>query len=262
MAGYVARIEEQASRYGAGTLITASALDEECERELEQEEEEEEEVELQVAKQAPRAEADWDVAAALACGLAGVRAAQPGLMRLSEAVTRHLKQAKAAGSIVWDAAGGSVWLTPGFMLTLEKAEEDDLSLYLRQVDSIVALPSDKALILLSDREADALLAAEWAGASHSRRNLLPSKLLHLSYVRSEHARLMDRRPQRAALSEAALGRAQLFNGETMFCAAEKAALKEALGTQSARSAALALPALRGLEKNLPESDLAQLCEED
>jgi thiamine thiazole synthase len=59
------------------------------------------------------------------------------------------------------------------------------------------------------------------------------------------------------------GRVQLFNGETMFgSAARVAAVKELLPTPGARSAALALPGLRGLEKNVAESDLAQLCEEE
>jgi hypothetical protein len=262
VSGYVERIEEVGVRYGKGYLVPASTLDEECERELEQEKEEEEEIVIELTRQTPALEVDWDVSAALASGLAGVKAQQPGLMLLSDAVSKHLKQAKRVSAICWSDKTANVWITPNFMQTLAPMEDDDLSLYLRTVDALVPLGND--LIVLSDREADTLLHSEWLTSSHLRKTPLHSNVLHLSFARCDGGSVMDRRQQCTALAEAALGRVQLFNGETKFSEGQSryAAIKALLPSPDARSAALDLPGLRGLDKYVARSDLEALCEED
>jgi hypothetical protein len=264
VSGYVERIEEVGVRYGKGYLVTASTLDEECECEceLEQEKEEEEEIVIELTRQTPALEVDWDVSAALASGLAGVKAQQPGLMLLSDAVSKHLKQTKRVSAIRWSDKTANVWITPNFMQTLAPMEDDDLSLYLRTVDALVPLGND--LIVLSDREADTLLHSEWLTSSHLRKTPLHSNVLHLSFARCDGGSVMDRRQQCTALAEAALGRVQLFNGETKFSEGQSryAAIKALLPSPDARSAALDLPGLRGLDKYVARSDLEALCEED
>jgi hypothetical protein len=261
---YADEVQARASAYGAGALIVASALEEECERELEQEEEQEQEQEVQVARRKPCAEADWDVARVTAAGLQAVQAdAAAGASRLADAVERHLRpeQLRAVG---WNPA---VWLTRNFVATLQpealSGAADDLSLYQRHVDALLLLHAPNgapaAVLALSDREAETVLEAHWQRRSGA---LDPLPLLHHSYARdARDAPLMAPRGAAATLADAQAASLQLLNGETMLGdGARIAAAAAMLAEPAARTAALALPALRGTAHLIARSDLEACCE--
>jgi len=268
---YVKMIESHACKYGLGTQILASSLDEECERELEQEEEQEEEVELEIAKMMKRHEVDWNVCPEVLrnkeefFGVAGV-------VSLTHAVTEHMKP-DTLREIEWrlGAKLDSVYMTSNFLRTVQG---DHLGMHLRTVDAFVFLHG--LMVLLSDRESDALLDAEWAAAEDTlaaRSRLwetVSSDLLHLSYTaRLDSDRkgrvLMDHRlydPETPVPSEA-VGLVQLFNGNTMFPRPAAAdAVKKALHNQQARVVARTFSSNRGLDKFFAGSHLARFCEAD
>jgi hypothetical protein len=241
-----------AARYGAGVRVAASSLAEECERELEHEAEKEEEEERQVPSHAPRPETDWS-ATRLATG-----DLPDGAMRLADAVARCV-QPPALGAIAW--SGGEIWVTRNFMRTLHFEDDDaaaDLSLYLRPVDALVALPGG-AVLALSEREANALLAA--ASCGDGAPPALPA-LLHHAYARdAAGAALLT---PHAPLPHAAAARLQLLNGEVHFGGADDEertrAVAALLCSRAARAAALLLPPMRGAGHLLARSALEELCE--
>ena len=258
LARYMDKVVERAAKYGSGTLIAASTLDEECERELEQEEEQEQEIEVEAPRRAPRAETDWPVAAA-----AALQHADAGAMRLADAVANHLRPPELA-TIAWSPA---VWVTANFIRTLAPPdgasaddEHDDLSLYQRPVDAMLRLP-DGGVLLLSDREAETLLEAHWAAGKAAGR----PPLLHHSYARdARDAALMapdNDDDDDAALPDELAAALQLFNGETTLGGeARVAAAVAMLPNAEARGAALRLPVLRGNAHLLARSHLEACCE--
>ena len=252
---YVKEVVDAAAKYGRGTLIAASTLDEECERELEQEEEQEQEIEMEGPRRAPRAETDWNVAAA-----AALQDADAGAMRLADAVANHLRPAELA-KIAWSS---DVWVTANFMRTLAPPdgasaddEHDDLSLYQRPVDAMLRLP-DGGVLLLSDREAETLLEAHWAAGKAAGC----PPLLHYSYAcNARDASLMAPDDDDAALSDEQAAALQLFNGETTLGGEDRVAAATAmLRSAEARGAALHLPVLRGNAHLLARSHLEACCE--
>ena len=257
------------SRYGSNTYIAASVLDEECERVLEQEAEKEKEVETEAPVCEPRAEEDWDV-----CNLAGspLVAPSPRFIPLADAVRRFMRPAELC-TIAWAPAdAGAIFVTSNFVKTLKVVGDGDtdLSLYQRRVDAFVSF-ADGAVLLLSDREADALLQAAWCSLPR-RSATAPPLLMHLCYARSEPPPqwlTVQAFPGGATLnmkgahqmSPDVLARLQLFNGEAMFGSAERvAAVAALLPSAASRDAALLLPSLRQLGHLVARSQLEGVCQ--
>jgi hypothetical protein len=266
---YVTSIENYAEKYGRGTEILTSSLDEECERELEQEEEQEEEVERQFTKMKANAEADWPVCPMVLNDIGTLLSQKTvTIVSLTDAVSEHVEPNELR-EIDWRLGGerNLVYMTSNFLHTVRS---DDLSMYLRTADAFVLV--DGAVVLLSDREADTLLDAEWTAAEGTlaarapRWERVPSILLHLSYnARADDDVLMDRRSDAVAspVPKKVIGLVQLFNGNTMFHhPLAHDAVRKALLNQSARDVTLKLPSLRGLDKFVAGSHLALLCEAD
>ena len=259
---YVRDIVSRAVEYGSNTHVTASSLDEECERELEQEEEQEEEIELEVPRREPRHESDWNVAA-LASRAVLLARSGAGAISLADAVTSHLRPSELA-AIAWHP---DVWVTANFMRTLAPPDgasaddkRDDLSLYQRPVDALLRLP-DGGVLLLSDREAETLLADHWMAGG---RGAGPPPLLHHTYARDARGAslIAPGGGGAAALPDAHAAALQLLNGETTLGGEERVAAATAmLGSAQARGAALRLPVLRGNAHLLARSDLEACCEE-
>ena len=264
---YVTSIENHAEKYGRGTEILTSSLDEECERELEQEEEQEEEVERQYTKMMANAEVDWPICPMVLNDI-GTLLSQTTIVSLTDAVSEHVEPNELR-EIDWCLGGehNLVYMTSNFLRTVRS---DDLSMYLRTVDAFALV--DGAVVLLSDREADTLLDAEWTAAESTlaarapRWERVPIILLHISYnARADDDVLMDRRSDAVAspVPKKVIGLVQLFNGNTMFHhPLAHDAVRKALLNQSARDATLKLPSLRGLDKFIAGSHLALLCEAD
>ncbi|KAG2455049.1 hypothetical protein HYH02_000874 [Chlamydomonas schloesseri] len=165
-----------AARYGKGHVVRAgSGADEECERELEQEVEEEQEVEKQPPKRKPASEVDWRSypAALSATSVASLRAAMADassrcsepLLALRTAVSQLSgPDAAAARPLMADMAwSDQVYATENYVRSIADLPPNQQALlgeYLRPVGWLLAL-ADGAVVLLSEREADQLLAAAW-----------------------------------------------------------------------------------------------------
>ena len=141
------------------------------------------------------------------------------------------------------------------------------------------------LLLLSEREADAILALAWrssavialpwgrdaaaAAAGTSTRAGASSRLAFLNFF-AARGDMPAVRASRPALSEAELnlGALQLFNGEVRFSAAgsareaataRKAAVAALLPSRDAKDAAPKMAAFRGARGTLEYSDLERIC---
>ncbi|GIL51274.1 hypothetical protein Vafri_7113, partial [Volvox africanus] len=148
----VSCIAAEAADLGSGHLVIASATagDEECERELE-EEEEEEEVERQVPAVKAARESDWNYATGLKASSVADLDAAAALKPLSDAVVTL--EPKSLSDISWSSA---VWCTRNFLNTAASSPNTaELNQYLRPVGALVLFASGDVL-LVSEREADQL----------------------------------------------------------------------------------------------------------
>jgi hypothetical protein len=127
------------------------------------------------------------------------------------------------------------------------------------------------VLLLSDREADAVVEAAWtAPRAAAAGSPPPPLLLHHAHARAEPAPAwltLQARPGgahcrggAAAVDDDALARLQLYNGEKMLGGdARGRALEALLPTSAARDAALLLPPMRGLGHLVSRSQLEDIC---
>ncbi|KAG2451920.1 hypothetical protein HYH02_003695 [Chlamydomonas schloesseri] len=160
----IAELERLAARYGEGHSVRAgSGADEECERELEQEEEEEQEREKQAPKQQPAPEIDWSYRHALGVtSLEQLQAPAAGMLQpLGKAVAQldSLDSAQPMSAVPWS---DKVHVSRNYLNSIaDLPPGQPLNEYLRPVGWLLVL-ADGAVVLLSEREADQLLAAAWA----------------------------------------------------------------------------------------------------
>ena len=248
---YVSKIGELGEKFGRGQEVFCSLLDEECERELEREEEQEEEEENEVPREVPHQERDWDFAKFLVLSnqRSHMQAMGSKAYDLSAAVETFLLPKKLT-SISWDGGKDQlpVLLTRNFLRTLKSSKQ--LSRYLRQVDPFVVL-QDGEILIISDREADELLEWEF------------NNKLDTSRLKSYASKHKDVWSKLRTKFNNMLGRIQLFNGETMFGSnARRLEIKKLLPTREARDAAIEMIGIRGLDRFLQGSDLAEICREE
>lgn len=296
-AAMVVAAEARVRTFGVGLMVAASSLGAECEREIEEEEEQEREVEPELPSYAPHAERDWDVVAAAADGLPAC-VDESAAVRLSDFVAARLPA--PVGAIDWAPArgdyqfwrgfgrdSGAVWATANFARTLADAAgaPTEWSLFLRPVDSLLLFPNGD-ILLLSDREADAVVAAAWMQPALQPRAVPPAVLLQRCYTRDpDRAAWLAVAAERggrqggggaaaratAVLPPRAAAQVQLFAGETSFGprggareqgrrGGRAADVAELLRSREARAAALMLPIMRGLEHTLSHSQLEEVCE--
>lgn len=163
MQKHVDSIKQCSVLYGSSQLAhSAGAADEECERELEKEEEEEEEVERQIPRVQAESESDWDYTTALTASNPSVLCAATKIMDLKE-LTGLLKS-DSVQSLDWSR---TVYCTSNFASTIsQRHQPDSLSEYLRPLNWVL-LFSDGGALLVSEREADALLELLWASSAGS-----------------------------------------------------------------------------------------------
>ncbi|PNH10973.1 hypothetical protein TSOC_002217 [Tetrabaena socialis] len=267
-------IGERGQRYGSGHAVVAGGgVEEECERELEAEEEEEEEVEREVPRAEARAEVDWDFGAALSAFSATSLDAAAQVVPLKRLVAAHLQPA-SLGAI---PLSPFVYCTRNFWLAVftPAATDNGMNEYLRPVDAVLVFPGSGELLLLSEREAEQLLARMRAaqGSSAATGSASGPALLHLPYTSCAAAgisRLWLAQSSGGNAAAAAaflrlaapeLVSALLFSGETTYPSAVQ---QRELGALVARRLAEAevLVALRDKQSMLPRSDLERACLED
>jgi hypothetical protein len=175
-------IIESSKMYGASHMVVSqAALGEECERELEREEEQEEEVERQVPRVAAASEEDWDYSKALDATSLQDLVQQTGLKLLPLKYLAAKLQPESMGAIRWSP---QVFCTRNFALAIQQpAGGGALNEYLRPVDALLLLPGSEkdgpegpSVLLLSERECNALLELQWqAGGSRSSETAVSSK---------------------------------------------------------------------------------------
>lgn len=285
-------VQERFSALGVGhAVIAGSGADEECERELEQEEEEEQEAEVQLPAATAAAERDWDWAGAFT-------AARPAQLRgcsvLSlQQVVQVVGSALGVGNIAWS---DKVYATHNFVYSIAASGSvsPGLSDYLRPVGALLLFPGSGELLLLSEREADALQREFWQSLT-SRAPSKPNLLLSLPYLRlavdhngSRHggssvagrstaqqrlllASVLSHRPANSSsadshklqrvLTTEALVSVQLFAGCVMYGSqGQREVLHRLLSGR--REAAQELVGWRGKLHTLSRSDLDRACADD
>jgi hypothetical protein len=194
------------------------------------------------------------------------------------------------GSVAWP---GSVYVTGNFWRsvleqTSEQVPKELNSYHLRLVDGGLFFPKSAEVLLLSERETDAVVELMYNAQAQSTASSSGAWLFHLSLVRrAVDGTVPGLRPEMMVLSagrrrtgsfslpDDILACLQLFAGDTVYAtSAQKAALKAMLvpatppGAQGAAGAAapacdepLRLVEMRGFSQCYPYSDLEQVCKE-
>ncbi|KAG2441624.1 hypothetical protein HXX76_003244 [Chlamydomonas incerta] len=161
--GAMDKLEQLAARYGDGHSVRAgSGADEECERELELEEEEEQEQERQALKQKPAAEEDWPsyAGACTAASIKQLQAEAPGMVRPLRSAVSRLDSKSTAHTIEAMPWSRNVYVSRNYLHSVDAGSDQPLNEYLRPVGWLLVLAREE-VVLLSEREADQLLAAAW-----------------------------------------------------------------------------------------------------
>jgi len=241
---------------------------EECERELEQEEEQEKEEEQVTPRQNPKAEADWDYHSIFNYHTAVALARRIHALKLRDAISQHFKSTDCLGSIKWDL-GGEIFLTRNFIETIIPPEVNKLVVaeYLRPVNALLVFKKTGGVVMLSEREADAILKLMHQRPRAHNNNVM---FVNLSYLRAAHNVEGGAGNDEAWSPGQHVTRhvplqmlvcLQLFAGETKFETTEqKECLNRIIGEcASARAAALRFPAMRGQQFMVPISDLDVAC---
>ena len=165
-----------------------------------------------------------------------------------------------------------IYITSNFARTVQNPlgeSVEDVSQYLRLVDTLLIFPNDEVL-LVSEREADALLRAFWQKQiSTCPQRVEPNFSLStqpgpdpcFSSILYAGIHKVLSCPRR--LEAKTLVRLLLFSGETNSPTPETGfeltSLLDAGNPVESRAAALTLPSLRGLSSTLPMSDLETAC---
>ncbi|KAF0710192.1 Aste57867_5643 [Aphanomyces stellatus] len=208
---------------------------EECERELQLDEEEEIEEETALAEMNALDEAPWEYAAALTAKSVAdlVKAVQ--LVPMT-----HVKQ--LATELVHVAWPSLLFGTVNFFATVTSPALD----FSRLADAVLVLPSQE-WVILSDREADAILGLLWRS---------PTTPL----VRLDHLSTL-RRAQPFQVNEQHVASLQLYNGETMFPTPyRQSAIQKLVANQKCRDVVRNLLVARGEKRNWDCSDLQRICD--
>jgi hypothetical protein len=149
------RILEKAETYGQHVQIVSTVFESECERELDKDVEREPDRIAEIKREAAAPEADWDYSQALV--ISGPEELPITILRLDD-VTRRTHQLRDL-RIQWPVR---VCCTENFVRTVQA--NVDLDDFLRPVDVAVVFETGEWL-LLSEREADAILSLFWSHES-------------------------------------------------------------------------------------------------
>jgi len=196
------------------------------------------------------------------------------VLRLTDIVARHM-QPSTLGSIPWLR---SIWATKNFVECVEMTPGcgDNLSEYMRPLDALL-LFEDGSVVLVSEREADALQGLIWQH-SHCRATSRAPVLMQLCYARAalqggEPLRLaqkLDRSCTPSSLLRSftlpCLTNLLLFDGHTMYTHSSMAgSISQRIASTAfqhlhqlmrrKRKAAEELVCLRGKLRMFPRSDL-------
>ena len=258
-------IKEHIEGFGAEYEVMATGLDEECKRELEKEVEQEEEREVEMPRRDPMAESDWDYGMIFKI----ISPSDiPRVAMLTDLMKDRFNRKDKLHKISW-ARAGEIYATKNFIETVKPVDGKltMLSQYLRPLDAMVTFQRNESapsILLLSEREADAILQLFWErGSSSQKKRGIEVQFVNLTYARLCHARpsaFTARGLTWGQIPSASLVGLQLLAGETKFETDEqKDHVRAMTSTPSAKMAALKLPGMRGLQFMVSRSDLDIIC---
>lgn len=241
----VRTIEDLARRFGMDDVILVTAHTDECERELQVENEREEHREVEFPSYPPITEQEWDykrvMAASSVRSLDGIVSIVP-ISKLASSVMAYDRDAKLLRHVSWSG----VWCTTNFYRTVVMHTLGlGLSVsYLRTVDFVLAF-QDGTVLLLSEFEADQILAVIWAsrafGASLSSSTPVLFNLamavhdivtVGIDYVSLTGSNLCNWVGLENLLSSVVA--CALLDGETMFSGENKTAAEQELRSMLSR----------------------------
>lgn len=274
----------------------------ELQRELEKEEEEEvEEQTCQVASATPGSETDWEYKTAWsaftalhvpkakvrgACISPSLEAAFQSCVDIHGCTTRchnacvHVCVACAQADALVSALPGyigrairwspNVYVTANFAATTTEGDAgtEVSGEYLRPASAALVWPDDSAL-LLTDREADAVLALLWRGGDNNLPADSEATLVWCGFATLPHPGspapplALSLGPQVGTMQPVQAACVRLFNGATHYGGAAGGLLQRLramLRHPSAREACQALISMRGRSPHFERSDLEQACE--
>ncbi len=290
MEALMGEICEISVRHSEGhVVITGQAADEECEREMEQEEEEEEEAEMGGKEAVPAEEADWDYEAVLTA-LSPLQLSSEAGVEPIQSLIQKMRQDSGVDQVEW-AAG--LYVTSNFMATVQGGMEGQ---FLRPVSSLLLFPGlpsspvQPEVLLVSEREEDALLELLWRTSATTGSGSLPKPsdapvLLRLPYAsafQEVQEKAGDASPvppprlacsvlaptqqlaaipaQQALMSLDALVSLRLFNAETVYASISQRKVLHKLMRRKVEVAE-ELVQLRGKEALLHRSHLEDACQD-
>jgi hypothetical protein len=253
---YLSKIESKIKKFdNFPSAQFSSTLEEECEKELEKEKEVEVEIEVEIETQNPATEMDWNYSSV------GRWKTEDYLRHnvittLSQAIQANLRYQNGRSSISWPT---NIYCTMNFANTIATPRRSVfLNNYLRPVDAILRVNND--LILISDRELNAVLPHFWA-STNARNGETNTHLMNFTYLKASH---MDRislslnfgsAPFENAIQDSLVLALQIFDGEPMY-GSRGSSLPKLLPTpDSGKKNAVELVSMRGKGHLLDKSDL-------
>lgn len=259
------QIDSRIECYGSDFEISKTFIDGECERELEIEREKELEEEKQYLCVTARLEEDWNYSIILENTKVSSALRAIGIKCLTDVVQDYI--GSKLKDIPWNLMG-NIQCTRNFIETIVMNNTaQNIQEYLRPVDVLLYFPTqDNLLLMLSEREADSILSLMWTKEGKAASERTGVRLIHLSYMRKDipdDARInfswaiCNHELRFSEWRKVAL--IQLFNGDTTYNKHQKKNLEIVLKEIAAKKAALLIPNMRGLQFNLPRSDLDIAC---
>lgn len=283
-------IVQHVRRLGSDVRAAVSGIDEEVERELECERRAEKERERQLPRREPAVPEVWDFASVFDRRTASSNFVPTdldpaaGVVNLSDAFNSRC--AHTLFGNVWHCdlqAGFSGWhecrifVTHSFMETvLDEEPQVEMAEYLRPVDALIVFGGSRSCLLVSEWEADQLLALVWdrppAGDASAAFLTNAAYMRHAADAGGPWPPVLavprrDRSEPRnkvahvePPLGENTLAALQLLAGETMYATdARKAAVRALLSSPGIKSAVRELVCVRGRGQMLARSDLERIC---
>lgn len=233
-------------------------------------------MEVEVAAATPADEVGWHIESVCVASHPNEVACEPAtIMELSAFVAEAVPVLSA---IPWRHA--RVFATSNFARCLKgqvsAVGTAGMEAYLRMVDMLLLFPREQAVLLLSDREGDRVLALyQRMCRVAAPASVVRPVLCHLTYLQAEAASAVGPSaatpsPSRLQLpangnvstGQVTVAALKLFSGETTFgpgTSDPRAALRQLLPTRAAAEAAVSVPPARGTAHLLDRSDLEEEC---
>lgn len=270
---------------GAGfSTQTTTGIGEECERELENERELLEEIEMEIPSELPCSERDWAYSALLEAEDISDIVVTSGAVSLGNFIEEYIGAMAFA-----EDAFQHIFATKNFCQTVQRstAGSKDMENFLRTVDVCIVF-SCRRVLLVSEREADCILALFWdscKSGNHSRSSTKLPTFVNFRYLSQsesgKHVRLglhCKSEVQGANnCPDERLAALQVFNGDTNFWGPDgcslsrrvdavtqlvRASLKNVESSDDKSTDILKFAVARGMSLHIAGSDLQRMLQNE